>query len=173
MIPRRLLLLGGVGILVVGGFIVALAIGVGTPEPTVALENQDDETHYVTAYTVPDEDAAGYLNFEVTTDDGERQLVTYADLVWAGHYENVTLVDEGVDAQTFVVEPGETKHGVVDGWSSEDVTVYVNERGSQREHVTSRTVSCGSRGQSHSFTLEESGSGGSVSCAGGFGWIFR
>ena len=171
MVPRRLLLLGGA--LVLAGFIAALAIGVGTPEPTVTLENQDNETHYVTAYTVPDEDAAGYLNFEVTTDDGERQLVTYEDLVWAGYYQNVTPVNEGVNTQTFVVEPGETKHDFVDGWSSGDVTVYVNERGSQREHVTSRTISCGSRGQSHSFTLQESGSGGSYTCAGGFGWLFR
>ncbi|WP_255681659.1 hypothetical protein [Natrinema sp. SYSU A 869] len=151
----------------------ATTFAVGTPEPTVTFENQDNETHYVTVYTVSDKDTAGYLNFEVTTDEGDRRLVTYEDLVWPGYYENVTLVDEGVNAQTFVVESDETKHGVVNGWSQGDVTVYIDERGPKREHTTSRTVTCGSRGQSHSFTLQESGAGSSISCAGGISWIFR
>ena len=33
-------------------------------------------------YTVLNEDAAGYVNFEVTTDDGDRKLVTYEDLIF-------------------------------------------------------------------------------------------
>ena len=165
--------------LVLGAFLVlclllsAITGAVGTPEPTVTFENQDNETYYVTAYTVSDEDVAGYLNFEVTTDEGDRRLVTYEDLVWPAEYENVTLVDDEVNTQTFVVEPGETKHDVVTGWSQGDVTVYISEHGPEREHDTSLTVACGNRGQSHSLTFEESGSGSSTSCAGGFGWVFR
>ncbi|AGB33782.1 hypothetical protein C488_20387 [Natrinema pellirubrum DSM 15624] len=169
---RRPLVLGGFLVLCLL-FLSAITVAVGTPEPTVTFENQDNETYYVTVYTVSDEDVAGYLNFEVTTDEGDRRLVTYEDLVWPGEYENVTLVDDGVDTQTFVVEPGETKHGIVTGWSQGDVTVYISERGPEREHDTSRTITCESRGQSHSLTLEESGSGSSSTCAGGFGWVFR
>ncbi|QFU84351.1 hypothetical protein [Natronorubrum aibiense] len=168
---RPFLLVGGVLVLCV--LLAATVFAVGTPEPTVTLENQDNETHYVTVYTVSDEDVAGYLNFEVTTDDGDRRLVTYEDLVWPRYYENVTLVDDGVNTQTFIVKPGETKHGIVNEWSQGDVTVYIDERGPERKHDNSRTVSCGSRGQSHSLTLQEAGSGSSISCAGGFGWIFR
>jgi hypothetical protein len=146
---------------------------IGTPEPTVALENEDTDTYYVTAYTVADQDAAGFLNFEVTTEEGEQRLVTYEELVWPGEYHNVTLVDDGIDTQSFVVEPDETVSGTIEAWSHGDMTVYIAERGSEREHTTSRVVTCGSRGQSHSFTLEESGGGSSSSCAGGFGWIAR
>ena len=171
MVPRRSLLIGSA--LIVGLLLVGSAFAVGTPEPAVTLDNQDNETHYVTVYTVPDEDAAGYVNFEVTTDDGDRQLVTYEDLVWPGYYENVTLKDDEIDTQTFVVEPGDTVDGVVTSWSQGDVTVYIAERGPNREHTTSRVVTCGSRGQTHSFTFEDSGGGGTTTCAGGISWIFR
>jgi len=171
MVPRRSFLIGG--LLIVCLLLAGTALALGTPEPTVTFENQDNETHYVTAYTVPDEDAAGYVNFEVTTDDGDRKLVTYEDLVWPGYYENVTLVDSEIDTQTFVVDPGETADGVVTNWSRGDVTVYIAERGPNREHTTSRVITCGNRGQTHSFTLQESGGGGTTVCAGGYSWIFR
>lgn len=171
MVSRRSLLVGGALLLAV--ILVSGSLGIGTPEPMVTLENEDNATYHVTAYTVKDADTAGFLNFEVTTGDGDRRLVTYEELVWPGEYRNVTLVDDGVNTRSFVVEPGETTTGTIDGWSRGDVTVYIVERGSEKEHAGSRTITCGRRGQTHSLTLEPSGSGGSSTCTGGFGWLLR
>ncbi|WP_319633706.1 hypothetical protein [Natronorubrum aibiense] len=55
------------GVILVSVVIVGAAVTRGTPEPVVTLENDDDATYHVTAYTVEDLAAAGYLNFEVTT----------------------------------------------------------------------------------------------------------
>ena len=172
MVSRRSLLVGG-GLLVLTLVLTSGVLGVGTPEPVVTLENEDDATYHVTAYTVTDADAAGFLNFEVTTEDGQRRLVTYEELVWPGEYRNVTLIDDGVDVHAFTVDPGETTTGTIDGWSRGDATVYVVERGAEREHTSSRAITCQRRGQTHSLTLEPSGSEGSSTCAGGIGWLLR
>ncbi|SEH64280.1 hypothetical protein SAMN05192561_11828 [Halopenitus malekzadehii] len=174
MVSRRSLLVGSALLLVLLGVVLTSGtLGLGTAEPVVTLENQDDATYYVTAYTVEDADAAGFLNFEVRTEDGERRIVTYEELVWPGEYRNVTLVDDGIDGRSFVVEPGETTTKTIDGWSRGEMTIYIVERGPERNHTSSRTITCGRRGQTHSLTLEPTGSGGSSTCAGGFGWLFR
>lgn len=171
MLSRRSLHVGA--LLVLCLLLSGAALAVGTPEPAVTVENQDDERYYVTAYTVQDQDVAGYVNFEGTTDDGDRELVTFEDLVWPHEYQNLTLVDDEIETQTFVVEPDETVDGVVTTWSQGDVTVYIAERGPDREHTSSRIVTCGTRGQTHSFTLKESGMSSATTCGGGYDWIFR
>lgn len=173
MVARRFAILLSM-LLLLGAILVGVTATVGTPEPVVTLENDDDVTYHVTAYTVDDQDAAGYLNFEVTTEAGDRKLVTYADLVWPSGYRNVTLLDEHVNRQSFVVGPNETTTKTVEGWTRGDVTVYVIESGADRTHTWSRTVTCRDRGQEHGLRFsEDGGSGGSTVCAGGIGWIFR
>ena len=172
MVARRLAIL--LLALLLGTVFAGAAFAVGTPEPMVTLENEDTESYRVTAYTTEDLDEAGYLNFEVTTADGDRRLVTYADLVWPEDYRNVTLVDDGVNQQSFSVGPNETVTEPLEGWTRGDVTIYVVERGDERPHKWSRTVTCGSRGQEHELRFEdESRFGGSSVCAGEFGWILR
>lgn len=174
MNSRRLAI--AIGVVLVGVFLAGTvlgAAGVGTPEPVVTLENDDDVTYRVTAYTVEDRDAAGYLNFEVTDGD-ERRLVTYADLIWPDGYRNVTLVDETVDRDEIVVGPDETVTDSLEGWTRGDVTVYVVERGEDRVHERSQTVSCDRRGQEHELRFSsDSGAGSTTTCAGGFGWLLR
>ncbi|WP_319633705.1 hypothetical protein [Natronorubrum aibiense] len=98
--------------------------------------------------------------------------MTYANLVWPSGYRNVTLVDDGVDSQSFVVGPNETTMCTVDGWTYGDVTVCIVERGDNRTHTWSRTVTCGSRGQDHGLRfVMDSKAGGSVNCTGGIGRV--
>ncbi|AEH39161.1 hypothetical protein [Halopiger xanaduensis] len=173
MVSRRSALLLTV-LLAAAVAIAGVGVAMGTPEPVLTLENDDTASYHVTAYTVDDRDEAGYLNFEVTTRDGDRRLVSYADLVWPDGYRNVTLVDDGVNRQAFVVGPNETTTEPVEGWTRGDVTVYVIERGDERTHEWSRTVTCGGRGQEHELRFDDdSGGGGSTVCAGGVGWLFR
>lgn len=173
MVSRRFALLSAV-LLATAVAVAGVGVVMGTPEPVLTLENDDTAAYHVTAYTVDDQDEAGYLNFEVTTREGNRRLVTYADLVWPDGYRNVTLVDEGVNRQTFVVGPNETTTKPVEGWTRGDVTIYVIERGDERTHEWSRTVTCGNRGQEHELRFDaDSGTGGATVCAGGFGWLFR
>lgn len=172
MVARRPAIL--LAVLLLGVALVGGAVALGSPEPVVTIENGDNVSYRVTAYTVEDTDEAGYLNFEVTTDDGDRRLVTYADLVWPSGYRNVTPVDDDVNSQSFVVEANETTTESVEGWSAGDVTVYVIERGANRTHTRSRTIDCGKRGQEHGFEFtDESDSSGSTLCANGIGWVFE
>ncbi|SDR05093.1 hypothetical protein [Natronobacterium texcoconense] len=171
MVSRRSVLLA---LVLLGAVLVGVGFATGTPEPVLTIENDDNVSYQVTAYTVEDLDAAGYLNFEVTTDDGEQRLVTYNDLVWTTSYQNVTLVDEGVNSQSFTVGPNETTTGVVDGWSHGDVTLYIVESDDDETRTWSRTVTCDSRGQDHGLRMAaDSGGGGSTHCGGGFGWMIR
>ena len=172
MVLRRPVVVGA-GLLLVITVLLVSSGSIGSPEPTVTLENEDTVTYRVTAYTVDNPDVAGFLNFEVTTEDGEQRLVTYEELIWPAGYRNITLVDEGVDSQSFVVEPNETVSESVEGWSDGEMTVYILERGPDREHYRSRTVMCERRGQSHSFTMRDGGGGSSSRCDSGLGWLFR
>lgn len=164
---------GGAVFLLLMSVILVGSGSIGTPEPTVTLENDDTVTYHVTAYTVDNPDVAGSLNFEVTTEDGEQRLVAYEQLVWPDGHRNVTLVDEGIDSQSFVIEPNETVSGTLEGWSDREMTIYIVERGPDREHSRSQSIRCESRGQSHSLTMADGGSGGSSTCASGLGWLFR
>lgn len=172
MVTRRSVLL--LCALLLGAVLVGVAATTGTPEPVVTLENDHNVTYHVTAYTVDDLDAAGYLNFEVTTNDGERTRVTYAELVWPSGYRNVTLIDEGVNSQSFVVEPNETTTEPLEGWTRGDVTVYIIQGPDEHARTWSKAVPCGERGQEHDLRFDEDGGFGSTTtCAGGVDWIFR
>lgn len=171
MVSRRSVLL--LCALLLGGVLVGVAATTGTPEPVVTLENDDNVTYHVTAYTVEDLDAAGYLNFEVTTDNGERTRVTYAELVWPSGYRNVTLADEGVNSQSFVVGPNETTTEPLEGWTRGDVTVYIVQGPDEHARTRSKTLSCSRRGQEHELRFSDGGFGGTTVCAGGIGWVVR
>ncbi|RQH00855.1 hypothetical protein [Natrarchaeobius oligotrophus] len=164
----------GFAILLVGVLLVAslfaVAVATGSDRPVVTIENDVDDEQHVTVYTVADLDEAGYLNFEVTTADGDRRLATLDDLVWPGEYRNVTPVDD-VHAQEITVGPGENVTTSVEDWSRGDVTVYVVETGENRTHTGTRTITCGSRGQEHTLSPTDAGLGSSTLCAGGFGWL--
>lgn len=165
---RTLLLL-----VVLAAVLVGAGVATGDPKPQLTVENERSTTQYVTAYTVPDTGAAGYVNFAVTTDEGEWRLVTYHDLAWPGEYRNVTLRDEDVPRQEIVVEPNETVTTSVEHWEKGDVTLYIVEEGTNRTHTGTRTVTCGQRGQKHRLTFPSgSGFSGGYTCAGGFGWLF-
>ncbi|RQG95067.1 hypothetical protein [Natrarchaeobius chitinivorans] len=169
---RRLAILLAAVLLAVS--LVGFAAATGTPEPVVTIENEDDVSHHVTAYTIEDMDTAGYLNFEVTTEDGEQRLVSFADLVWPNYDRNVTLVDEGIASHEIEVDPGENTTTALEGWEHGDVTIYVVEEGENRTHVSTRPVTCESRGQEHRLTLSDgSGMSSSAICGGGISWLWR
>ncbi|THE65708.1 hypothetical protein D8Y22_05935 [Salinadaptatus halalkaliphilus] len=168
MISRRLAALLTLTLLAVS--LVGLTDVPGDPAPELTVESEDDDTYYVSAYTVADADAAGYLNFEVTTADGDRRLVTLADLVWPRGHQNVRLVDD-VGHQEIVVEPDETVTTTLENWEHGEMTIYVVERGADRTHESTRTIDCGNRGQEHRITLEDGGGGGGHTCASDFGWV--
>ncbi|MCW8171920.1 hypothetical protein [Natrialba swarupiae] len=173
MVSRRLaVLLSAVALAAV---VVGIGAATGTPEPILTIENENDVEYHVTAYTVEDMDEAGYLNFEVTTEDGDQRILSFADLVWPNYERNVTLVDDGVESHEVTVEPGENVTTTVDGWEHGEQTIYIVEEGENRTHVATLTKSCTSRGQDHGISFSNgSGPSSSTVCTGEFvSWMFR
>ncbi len=67
----------------------------GPFKPTLTVENNDTTAYQLSAYTVESREQAMYLNFEVTTRDGEHRLKTLSQLIWPDGDRNVTLADDG------------------------------------------------------------------------------
>ncbi|MFU1783770.1 hypothetical protein ACM16X_20605 [Haloarcula japonica] len=139
----------------------------GSVQPTLTVENNDTTAYQLSAYTVESSEQAMYMNFEVTTRDGERRLKTLSQLVWPDGDRNVTFADDGVPIQQITVAPGETVTTTIDGWARGDVTVYLGEKISDTEtHVYTRIRTCPRTGQKHSVTFKEDGGiSGSSLCA--------
>lgn len=148
----------------------------GTPTaatPTLEVENQDNTTYRVTAYTVTDTDRAMHTNFHVTTRDGERRLATLSQLIWPDDFRNVTLADEGIPAQQIDVGPGENVTTRIENWENGDVTVYIMEDlGDNSTHVRTTIKDCPTRGQEHGVTFSNESLTGSSTCGSGIGWVF-
>ncbi|KAA9400974.1 hypothetical protein ACNO8S_19735 (plasmid) [Haloarcula sp. KBTZ06] len=138
----------------------------GPFKPTLTVENNDTTAYQLSAYTVESREQAMYLNFEVTTRDGEHRLKTLSQLIWPDGDRNVTLADDGVPTQQITVAPGETVTTTIDGWTRGDVTVYLGEKVADNgTHVYTRIRTCPRTGQEHSLTFEEAGTSGSATCA--------
>lgn len=170
MVSRRTIVLLAVVALLGGFSVVGGAVIDAPPEMTVA--NEDDTTYRVTAYTVESGQTASLMNFEVTTENGERRLATLSQLVWPEGFRNVTLVDDGIPTQRITVEPGEEVTTTIDGWTPGNVTVYiVEDLGDDETHAQTEIKACTDRQQEHSMTFEESGSSGSSTCASNLDWL--
>lgn len=165
MVSRRTIALL-VGLVVIGS-LVWYGTATRSAQPTLTVENEDNVSYAVTAYTVESRQAAMYLNFEVTTRDGERRLATLSQLIWPDGYRNVTLADEDVPSQRLVVDPGENVTTTVEGWERGDVTVYLAaERDGNETHVYTEVKTCARRGQEHGITFQPDGTEGFSTCAG-------
>lgn len=139
--------------------------------PTLTVENDDDTTYRVTAYTADSRADALLTNFRVTTPNGDQRLVTYSQLVWPEDYRNVTVTD-AVPTQRIPVPPNEDVETRVDVWEPGDVTIYILEDlGADETHVWSRLDTCTDRQQEHTIRLGDGYEGGSSVCAGGLGWL--
>lgn len=170
MAPRRTAALVAVLVLL-GGFSVVAGAVIDAP-PTLTVENEDDTTYRVSAYTVEDRRTAMLTNFAVTTDDGERRLATLSQLIWPEGFRNVTLVDDGIPTQRITVEPGDDVTTTIDGWEPGDVTIYVVEDlGDNETHVQTELETCPRRRQEHGLTLEEDGASGFSTCSSGIDWL--
>lgn len=158
-------------LLVAGGF----PLVVGTPAaatPALELENEDDTTYRVTAYTVADRHTAMHVNYRVTTRDGDRRLATLSQLVWPGGFRNVTLADDGIPAQRITLDPGENLTTRIEGWTHGDVTIYIAEDlGDNSAHVQTEIKTCPVRGQEHGLSFSDGTAGGYSVCASGFDWM--
>ncbi|AGB32141.1 hypothetical protein C488_07587 [Natrinema pellirubrum DSM 15624] len=166
---RTIALLAGLvllsGLSVVGGAMI-------DAPPTLTVENDDNTTYRVTAYTAENRETALLMNFAVTTEDGERRLTMLSQLVWPEGFRNATLVDDGIPTQQITVEPGDEVTTTVDGWTPGNVTVYLVEDLDDNEtHVQTTIKSCTRRQQEHSLTLEEDGAAGSSTCASNIGLL--
>ncbi|WP_049915453.1 hypothetical protein [Haloferax mucosum] len=140
--------------------------------PKLTVENDDNTTYRVKAYTVESAERAMVTNFMVTTEDGERRRATLSRLVWPGEFRNVTLADEGVPRQQITVEHGETVTTTVEAWTPGNVTFYIVEDLKNNEsHVYTRVKTCTKREQEHNMHFEESISGSST-CSSSMGWLF-
>ncbi|WP_136718600.1 hypothetical protein [Halorientalis salina] len=164
MVSRRMIALL-VGLSLIGGYLLYGSV-TGTTQPTLTVENNDTTSYQLSAYTVESREKAMYMNFRVTTREGERRLKTLSQLVWSDRDRNVTLADDGIPEQHITVAPGEEVTTTIDGWNRGDVTVYIIEehRGNETHRQTA-IKTCTKPGQEHSLTLEEDGSSGSSTCA--------
>lgn len=165
MVSRRTIALL-LGLALVNGYIL-YDTAAGPSQPTLTVENNDTTAYHVSAYTVDSREEAMYMNFAVTTRDGEHRLKTLSQLVWPDSDRNVTLADDGIPTQQITVAPGETVTTSIDGWTRGDVTVYLGEMtGDNETHVYTRIRTCPRTGQEHSVTFKKDGgiSGGSI-CA--------
>lgn len=164
MVSRRTIALL-LGLAFVSGYVLYDTVS-GPSQPTLTVENNDTTAYQVSAYTVESREQAMYMNFEVTTRDGEHRLKTLSQLVWSDRDRNVTLADDGIPTQQITVAPGEKKTTTIDGWTRGNVTVYLVEKlGDNETHVYTRIQTCPRRGQEHSLTFEEDGTSGSSTCA--------
>lgn len=159
------------GLLLFGGLSIAAGAMYEAP-PTMTVTNEDDTTHRLTAYTVESTQTALLMNFEVTTEDGDRRLATLSQLIWPTKFRNVTLADDGIPTQKITVEPGESVTTTIRGWTPGNVTVYVVEDlGENGTHVKTEIKTCTERQQEHTLTLEDGGSSGSSTCASNLDWL--
>ena len=154
-----LVALGGAS--VVGGAVV-------DAPPTLTVENDDNTTYRVTAYTADSMDDALLRNFRVTTPDGDDRLVTYSQLVWPEDYRNVTATDP-VPTQRITVEPNAVTNATIRRWEPGDVTIYiVEDLGNDERHVWSTLETCQQRQQEHRIRLQNGYDGGGSRCASSF-----
>ncbi|WP_198665752.1 hypothetical protein [Haloprofundus halophilus] len=70
MVPRRIRIFL-VLLILFSGFSIAAGALIDAP-PTLTVENEDDTTYRITAYTTDGLQEALLMNFAVTTEDGER-----------------------------------------------------------------------------------------------------
>ena len=165
MISRRTIALLLLGVVLVSGYVLYDAVS-GPSQPTLTVENSDTTAYQMSAYTVASREQAMYMNFEVTTRDGEHRLKTLSQLVWSDRDRNVTIADDGIPTQQITVAPGEKKTTTIDGWTRGNVTVYLIEKlGENETHVSTRIQTCPRRGQEHSVTFKTDGTRGSSTCA--------
>ena len=152
------------GVSVVGG-------GAVDATPTLTVENGDDTSYRVTAYTADDVDDALLTNFRVTTPTGDEQLVTFSQLRWPQGYRNVTTTDS-IPTQRVTVGPNETLVTNVRPWEPGDVTMYlIEDVGDNETHVWSDLKTCTERQQEHTIRLRDGYEGGSSVCASGLDWL--
>lgn len=169
MVSRRtaLLLISVIalsGVSVVGGEVIKAP-------PTLTVENEDDTTYRVTAYTADSRTQALLMNFRVTTPEGNERLVTLSQLIWPDGYRNVTVTDT-VPTQRITVAPNEETTTTIRAWEPGDVTIYLVEDGGNNEtHVWTRFDPCPDRQQEHTIRLQDGYSGGSSVCASGIDWL--
>lgn len=170
MVSRRVtVLLAGLvlasGLSVVGGAVV-------DAPPTFTVTNTADTPHQVTTHTAESLQSAMLMNFAVTTESGDRRLVTLSQLVWPEGFRNVTLADRDVPTQEVTIEPGEETTTTIGGWTPGDVTVYiVEDLGDDETHVLTEIETCAQRQQTHTLTIEEDGFSGSSICASSYDWL--
>ncbi|MFC6765575.1 hypothetical protein [Natrinema soli] len=164
MAPRRTTALLA-GLVLLSGLSVAAGAVIDAP-PTLTVENEDNTTYRVTAYTAENRQTALLMNFAVTAEDGDRRLATLSQLVWPEGFRNVTLVDDGVPTQQVTVEAGDEVTTTIGGWTPGNVTVYlVEDLGDNETHVHTDIETCTERQQEHSLSIAEDGTGGSSTCA--------
>ncbi|KAA9396191.1 hypothetical protein Har1130_16100 [Haloarcula sp. CBA1130] len=165
MVSRRTIALVLLGLALSSGFVLYDSVS-GPSQPILTVENNDTTAYQVAAYTVESREKAMYMNFEVTTRDGEHRRKTLSQLVWPDGDQNVTLADDGIPTQQLTVVPGETVTTTIDGWTRGDVTVYLAQKHDGNEtHVHTRIQTCPRTGQEHGLTFTETGTSGSATCA--------
>ena len=163
MVSRRKIVVL-LGLALVSGYAMYDTVS-GPSQPKLTVENNDTTTYQVSSYTVESREQAMYMNFEVTTKDGEHRLKTLSQLVWTDWDRNMTLADDGIPTQQITVAPGEKMTTTIDGWERGDVTVYLVEKIDDNEtHVSTRIQTCPRTGQEHSLTFKEDGTSGSSTC---------
>ncbi|MFC5369119.1 hypothetical protein [Salinirubrum litoreum] len=168
--PSRRFTLVLVGLLLASGVSLAAGAVIDGP-PTATFTNEDDESYRITMITPPDRHAALLTNVAVTTQGGDRQLVTVEDLVWDEPYRNASVADD-VETSQIVVDPGETVTTSVESWEPGDNTVYLIERRAGPDSsVRADIVTCPQRQQEYNWTFENSGGSGSSVCASSLGWF--
>lgn len=162
LLLAALVALGGAS--VVGGEVV-------DAPPTLTVENDDNTTYRVTAYTADSRAEAMLTNFRVTMPDGDDRLVTYSQLVWPEDYRNVTVTDT-VPTQQFTVGPNEDVERRVGVWEPGDVTILIIEDvGDDERHVWSDLNTCTDRQQEYTVRLQDGYDGGGSTCGSGLGLL--
>jgi hypothetical protein len=168
--PSRRFTLALVGLVLASGVSLAAGAAIDAP-PTATFTNEDSESYRITMITPPDRQTALLTNVAVTTQAGDRQLVTVQDLVWHEPYRNVSVADD-VQTSQVVVQPGETVTTSVESWEPGDYTVYLIERqAGTHSSVRADIVTCTQRQQEYSWTFEDRSGSGGYSCASSLDWL--
>jgi hypothetical protein len=168
--PSRRFTLVLVGLLIASGASLVAGAAIDAP-PTATFSNEDSESYRITMITPPDRHTALLTNVAVTTQAGDRQLVTVQDLVWHEPYRNVSVADD-VETSQVVVQPGETVTTSVESWEPGDYTVYLIERRAGSDSsVRADIVTCTQRQQEYSRTFENRASSGGSVCASSLDWL--